>query len=118
MDYKKHTLKNGIRVVMFPMPGVESVTAEVLVAAGACKEDPKVNGLAHFLEHMVFKGTKKYPNAQIVSSSVDAVGGYINAHTSKEVTAYYIKSRAKNIDLSLDLLGEFVRAPLLNSTEI
>src|SRR3989344_3127476 len=118
MDYKKHTLKNGIRVVMFPMPGVESVTAAVLVAAGARQEEARVNGLAHFLEHMVFKGTKKYPSAQIVSSSVDAVGGYINAHTSKEVTAYYIKSRAKNINLSLDLLSQFVTAPILDAKEI
>lgn len=118
MDYIKHTLSNGIRVVMFPMPGIESVTAEILIGAGARQEDPKVNGLAHFLEHMVFKGTKKYPNAQIVSSSVDAVGGYINAHTSKEVVAFYIKSRLKHINLSLDLLSDFIKAPLLNPAEI
>lgn len=118
MEFIKHTLKNGVRLVMFPMPGVESVTAEVLIGAGSRQEDERVGGLAHFLEHMVFKGTRKYPSAQVVSSSVDAVGGYINAHTSKEFVAFYIKSRSKHISLSLDLLSDFVKAPILDTEEI
>lgn len=118
MKYQKHTLSNGVRIVMFPVPGVESVTTQIFVGSGTKQENPRVNGLAHFLEHMVFKGTKKYPDAQIVSGSVDAVGGYINAHTSKEVVAYYIKSRAKHINLSLDLLSDFIKSPILDKDEI
>lgn len=118
MKYLKHTISNGIRVVLFPVEGVESVTAEVFVGAGTKQENPRVNGLAHFLEHMVFKGTKKYPSAQIVAASVDSAGGYINAHTSKEVVAFYVKTRANKINLSLDLLSEFIKAPILDAEEI
>lgn len=118
MDFQKTTLNNGLRVITAPMPSMESATVEVFVGAGTKHEKKRVNGLAHFLEHMVFKGTKKYPTAQGISSLIDGIGGEINAHTGKEDTAYYIKAWDKHLDLAFDLLSEFIKHPLLEEKEI
>lgn len=118
MDFQKTTLNNGLRVITAPMPSMESATVEVFVGAGTKHEKKRINGLAHFLEHMVFKGTKKYPTAQKISSLIDGIGGEINAHTGKEDTAYYIKAWDKHLDLAFDLLSEFIKYPLLEEKEI
>lgn len=118
MDFQKTTLNNGLRVITAAMPSMESATVEVFVGAGTKHEKEKANGLAHFLEHMVFKGTKKYPTAQAISSLIDGIGGEINAHTGKEDTAYYIKAWDKHLDLAFSMLSEFIKHPLLEEKEI
>lgn len=118
MDFQKHTLKNGLRVVTAPMSAMESATVQILIGAGSRDEQPKVEGLAHFLEHMVFKGTKKYPTAQHISESVDGIGGEINASTGKERTAFYIKAWERYLTLAFDILSEFIKCPTLLSEEI
>lgn len=118
MDFQKTTLNNGLRIITVPMPSLESATVQVFVGAGTRNERKEVNGLAHFLEHMVFKGTKKYPSAHAISSAVDAIGAEINAHTGKEGTAYYIKAWEKHLELSFDILSEFIKNPLLKEEEL
>lgn len=118
MKFNKTVLPNGLRLVTIPMSGVASATVQIMVGAGTRHEEKRVNGLAHFLEHMVFKGTGKYPSAQAIAGAVDAVGADINAHTGKELTAYYIKAWEKYLALAFSILSGFIRDPLLATREI
>ena len=104
MKYKKQVLANGLRVLTIPMPGMESATVMVMVAAGSRYETKQNSGISHFLEHMAFKGTEKRPNAMVISSFIDGMGGEFNAFTGKETTGYYIKSSKAKIEKSLDVL--------------
>lgn len=91
----KHTLtklKNGLPVITVPMPGVESVTVLALCNTGSRFEKPREEGVAHFFEHMVFKGTENYPTAQVLAKAIDSIGADFNAFTSKEYTGYYVKA--------------------------
>ncbi len=112
------TLSMGLPVVCIPMPSVESVTVLVLVNTGSRYEKPKEEGIAHFFEHMVFKGTDKYPDAQALASAVDSVGADFNAFTSKEYTGYYVKSASKNIRLALDVVSDMLMTPKLRQDDI
>ena len=85
-----HTLANGMRIVTEHMPGLQSAAVGVWVNAGGRHERPEQNGIAHFLEHMAFKGTKRR-SALAIAEEIEDVGGYINAYTSREVTAYYAR---------------------------
>lgn len=111
-------LKNGLRVMTVPMPGLESVTVTVWVKTGSRNEEKKINGISHFLEHMVFKGSKKRPSAKAISEVVDSFGGEFNAATSKDWTNFYIKSRVGNLEIAMDVLSDMVVNPLLKSEEI
>ncbi|KKU12219.1 MAG: Peptidase M16 domain protein [Candidatus Woesebacteria bacterium GW2011_GWA1_45_8] len=111
-------LKNKLRVLATPLPSVSSVTAMILVGAGSRYEQRQENGIAHFLEHMFFKGTKKRPNALEISSVIDGIGGEFNAFTSKEYTGFYIKASAKHLDLVLDVLTDMLLNSKLDSGEI
>lgn len=111
MKFQRKVLSNGLRVLTVSMPSFESATVMVMVGAGSRYETKLNNGISHFLEHMAFKGTGKRPTALEISSLIDGMGGSCNASTGKEVTAYYIKSAAEKVDLSLDILSDI----LLNS---
>ena len=101
-----------------PMPSLESVTVTVWVKTGSRNEDEKVGGISHFLEHMVFKGSKKRPTARNISEAVDAMGGEFNAGTSKEWTNFYIKVGRQNLEKAIDVLSDMVLNPLLKREEI
>lgn len=118
MHYYRTVLQNGIRVLTIPMASIESVTVLVMVGAGSRYETKENNGISHFLEHMAFKGTKKRPTALSISTLIDGIGGECNAFTSKETTGYYIKSSAKHIKLSLDILSDMLLHSLFNPVEI
>lgn len=118
MDYKLQKLSNGIRVLTAPMPSLESVTVTVWVKTGSRNENEKVGGISHFLEHMVFKGSKKRPTAREISEAVDAIGGEFNAATSKDWTNFYIKARSGAIDTAMDVLSDMVLNPVLKAEEI
>lgn len=118
MDYKLSKLPNGLRILTVPMEGLESVTVTVWVKTGSRFEEKRINGLSHFLEHMVFKGSSKRPTAREISEAVDAIGGEFNAATSKDWTNFYIKARAGHLETAMDVLSDMVLNPLLKSEEI
>ncbi len=117
MTLKQHRLSNGFRIVTEHMPGLASAAIGVWVTAGARHETPAQNGIAHFLEHMAFKGTKRRTALQI-AESIEDVGGYINAYTSREVTAYYARVLQNDVPLALDVIADILLNPTLEDAEI
>ncbi|MFH0796847.1 MAG: pitrilysin family protein [Candidatus Omnitrophota bacterium] len=112
------TLKNGIEIILNPMQGYNSVTTGIWVRTGSRYESEKENGSAHFLEHLLFKGTKKRTGEEL-KRLIEGVGGTFNAFTSEETTCYYVKMPfAKHLTLSLDVLSDMVASPGLPSEEI
>jgi len=111
------TLSNGVRVVTEQMPGLESASLGVWIAAGTRHERAKENGIAHFLEHMAFKGTKRRSALQI-AEEIEDVGGYLNAYTSREVTAYYARVLKQDVGLALDVIADIVLNPVFDPREI
>jgi predicted Zn-dependent peptidase len=104
-----HTrLDNGIQVISDPMSTVESVSLGAWFGVGARNEAPEINGVAHFLEHMAFKGTARRGPADI-AEEIEAVGGHLNAYTSREQTAYYAKVLKQDTGLAVDILGDILR---------
>jgi len=118
MKYDIHTLKNGLRIVLVPMPGTETATVIMMTGTGSRYEDTRENGLAHFLEHMFFKGTKVRPSARAISEELDAVGSVYNAFTAKDRTAYYAKVSARYLDTALDVISDIFRNSTLPGKEI
>ena len=118
MKIQKDVLNNGVRLISAAVPGVESCTVQVFVNAGSRHENEKTFGLAHFLEHMVFRGSSKYKTAHAISTAADSVGAEINASTSKERTAFYLKVTQEHIKLAFDLLSDMVLNPILDRDEI
>lgn len=117
MSTQEHTLSNGFRIVTEYMPGLASASIGIWVAAGARHEQPEQNGIAHFLEHMAFKGTEKRSALQI-AEAIEDVGGYINAYTSREVTAYYVRVLENDVPLALDVLSDILLNPVFDQNEI
>ncbi len=116
--YQLKTLKNGLTLITISMPHLNSVSTLVGVGAGSRYETKKINGISHFLEHMFFKGSRKYPTAEIISSMVDGIGAINNAATDKEVTYYWIKSAAKHVELSSDILSSMLKESILSEEEM
>ncbi len=118
MQFHKTTLKNGLRVITVPMIDNPSVTVLVMVQAGSKYETKEINGLSHFLEHMVFKGTPKRPKAIDISRELDSIGSSYNAFTSQEMTGYYAKADKKHLDAILDIVSDMYLNPLFPGQEI
>lgn len=116
--FKIKTLKNGLTLITIPIDSFESVTTLFAVGAGSRYETRKINGISHFLEHMFFKGSKKYPSAEIISTMVDSIGAINNAATSKEWTYYWIKSSAKHVELATDVVSSMLKESLLEAEEM
>jgi predicted Zn-dependent peptidase len=111
------TLANGLRIVTEKMPGLASAAVGLWVTAGGRHERPDQNGIAHFLEHMAFKGTKRR-SALMIAEEIEDVGGYINAYTSREMTAYYARVLEADVPLALDVIADIVLNPLFDEKEI
>ncbi len=111
------TLANGFSVVTEPMPGFESASLGIWVTAGGRHERVEQNGIAHFLEHMAFKGTKRRTALQI-AEEIEDVGGYLNAYTSREVTAYYARVLKNDVPLALDVISDIVLNPIFDPREL
>ena len=107
MSLQQHRLSNGFRIVTEHMPGLASASIGIWVGAGARHEAADQNGIAHFLEHMAFKGTKRR-NALQIAESIEDVGGYLNAYTSREVTAYYARVLENDVPLALDVIADIL----------
>lgn len=118
MKYSKHVLDNGLRVILVPMRDTQTVTTLILAQAGSKYENKENNGISHFLEHMMFKGTKKRPNAKIISEELDSIGGEYNAFTSKEQTGYWVKVSQKHFKIALDVVSDLYQNALLAQKEI
>ena len=113
---EKFVLNNGLTVLVEPMPYLRSVSIGAWVKAGSMLEAPSENGLSHFMEHMAFKGTGKRTARQI-AEEMDAVGGQLNASTSKLCTNYYARVIDENLPLAADILADMVRDPALDPAE-
>ena len=116
--FERETLSNGIRVLKAPMPQAQSVACFVMLAAGSRYETRETNGIAHFAEHMFFKGTERRPTARAIAGEVDALGGEFNAFTGKEYTGFYVKCAAEHRDTALDVLVDMVRHSKFDPQEI
>jgi len=114
---KQFTLNNGLRVLCEQLPHLRSVSMGVWVKAGSILESPDENGLSHFIEHMAFKGTEKR-SAKQIAQEMDAVGGYLNAATSKLFTYYYAKVIDEDIELACDILSDIVISPSIDQKEV
>ncbi len=117
MTVRQDQLKNGFRIVSENMPGLQSAAIGIWVTAGARNERIEQNGIAHFLEHMAFKGTERRSALQI-AEAIEDVGGYINAYTSREVTAYYARVLKDDVALAMDVIGDIVLNPIFDPREI
>ncbi|NCD01049.1 insulinase family protein [bacterium] len=106
--YIKDNLSNGLNVITVPNKNTKAVTVLVMVKTGSRYESKEINGLSHFLEHMMFKGTKKRPDTLSLSTELDSVGAEFNAFTSKEFTGYWIKVKSDKLELALDVLSDMV----------
>jgi predicted Zn-dependent peptidase len=118
MSYEKHTLENGVRIVLAPMPQAQSVTVALMYAAGSRYETRETNGIAHFAEHMFFKGTESRPSSRDIAGEIDAIGGEFNAFTGKEYTGYYVRAAAEHRDTALDVLVDMLRHSKFEAEEI
>jgi predicted Zn-dependent peptidase len=115
--FQQTTLQNGLRVITAPMPQTRSVAVSFYIGAGNRYESAPVAGVSHFVEHMLFKGSKKRPTPQEISEAIDNVGGVINAATDRELTVYYIKAASPHMALAIDVLFDMLRHPLLDPGE-
>lgn len=115
--YFEDRLDNGIKVVMEKIPIAKSVSIGVFVNASIIKEDKQINGISHFIEHMLFKGTKNRSAIEI-AQAIDSIGGQINAYTSTEYTCYYIKVLDKHLPLAIELLSDMITNSLFDEEEI
>jgi predicted Zn-dependent peptidase len=116
--YERHTLSNGLRVLTAPLDHAQSVACYVMLAAGSRYEHAANRGIAHFAEHMFFKGTERRPSARDISMEVDSIGGEFNAFTSKEYTAYYIRCAGEQRDQAFDVLVDMLRHSKFEAEEL
>ena len=116
--FERHSLENGLRVLLAPMPQGTSVTCMIMLAAGSRYETRDTSGIAHFSEHMFFKGTERRPTARDIGMEVDGIGGEFNAFTGKEYTGYYVKCAAEFRDTALDVLVDMLRNSKFAEDEI
>ncbi|MFC1554101.1 M16 family metallopeptidase [candidate division KSB1 bacterium] len=110
-------MRNGIRVISESIPHVRSVAIGVWFHFGSRDEKPEINGISHFLEHIVFKGTKKR-NSKAIAESLESVGGSINGFTGKEVTCFYANVLDEHIELAIEVIADLVSNPLIRQKDI
>ena len=116
--FERATLSNGLRVLTAPQPHAQSVSCLIMLAAGSRYETAETNGIAHFAEHMFFKGTERRPTARDIAGEVDGIGGEFNAFTGKEYTGYYVRCAAATRDTALDVLVDMLRNSTFDPAEI
>lgn len=117
MSIELTTLPNGVRVVTDLMPHLETATVGIWADVGARHESAKINGVAHMLEHMAFKGTERR-SARVIAEEIEAVGGYLNAYTSREHTVYYARVLKDDVALATDLLSDILLNSVFDGQEL
>lgn len=118
MQYKKTTLKNGVKLITVPTKDHPSVTVMVLVETGSNYESKAENGLSHFLEHMMFKGTEKRPSSMAIARELDSLGAQNNAFTSNEMTGYWAKAERKHFAKIFEIIADLYLNPVLPAPEL
>ncbi len=118
MKSQIYTLENGLTVLLVDTESFPTVTTMILVGAGSRYENAKNNGIAHFFEHMAFKGSKKYPNSFDISSTIEGIGGVFNAFTAKDHTGYWVKAPGSHFETVIDVLSDMILHSLLVPEEI
>lgn len=118
LEHQLHQLKSGLKVITVPMASVQSLTVMALANTGSRYETASQYGIAHFFEHLVFKGTAQYPQAQDLAEAIDSVGANFNAFTSKEYTGYYVQVASRHFDLALDVVSDMLMTPQLRQEDI
>ncbi len=118
MQYERTTLQNGLRLLMAPMPGMRSASITFFFTVGSRYESNTNAGISHFIEHMLFKGSKNYPNAKLISEAIEGVGGVFNASTGKELTHYSARVPGEHLPAVLDVLADMVHYSLFDPVEI
>lgn len=111
-------LDNGFRILVFPIANAKTATSLLMVKTGSRYESREENGLSHFLEHLFFKGSKKWPNALSLAQKLDSLGGEYNAFTSKEYTGYYAKVASNKLKLAIDVLADMLINPIFEEKEM
>ena len=116
--FQKTTLKNGLRVLTSSIPGAFSVGISVLVGAGSRYENSENNGISHFLEHMLFRGTKKRPSEEKIANSIEGIGGIISAWTGKEAVCYWVKVPKEKTKIGFEIISDMIFNSKLDVIEI
>jgi len=116
--HRKTTLDNGLRVITASMPSTRSAAIGVFVQAGSRHETDRQAGAAHFIEHILFKGTRDFPDASDISNAIEGVGGYLNGGTDREMTVYWCKVPEAHFPMAWHVLSDMVRHPIFNAGEI
>jgi len=117
MNYRKTVLDNGIRIVSEKIPHVRSISMGIWADVGSRDEDANQNGISHFLEHMVFKGTKTR-SVRDIAQSLESLGGYLNAFTTKEQTCFYARVLDSNVREAMDVLSDLILNPTFKKEEL
>jgi predicted Zn-dependent peptidase len=118
MNYKQTTLKNGLRLVTTHMPSMRSASIAFFFATGSRYEKDGVLGISHFIEHMLFKGSRSYPSAKLISDAIEGVGGNFNGCTSKEMTSYTARVPSEYVSVVINVLADMVRYPLVDPADV
>jgi predicted Zn-dependent peptidase len=118
MKYERTTLKNGVRLVTTYMPAMRSASIAFFFATGSRYEKHDVAGISHFIEHMLFKGSRSYPSAKLISEAIEGVGGNFNGCTGKELTSYTARVPGEYVPVVMNVLADMVRHPLFDPAEI
>ncbi len=118
VSWQVSTLDNGLRVVTTPVATAESVSVNAFVGVGSRAEDRRLNGISHYVEHMLFKGTERRPTAIVIAEAIEGAGGVLNAYTSKELTCYWNHVPFDRLDLAMDVLTDMVRCSVVDAGEL
>lgn len=116
--FQRTTLANGPRVITAPLPAARSVSIAAYVRAGSRLEAPEQAGMAHFLEHLTFKGTAAFPSTRALSEAIEGVGGSFNAATDREMTVYWVRVPRRETERAMTVIGELICRPALDPSEI
>jgi predicted Zn-dependent peptidase len=112
------TLKNGLRVVTTPLPNAQGASANIFIGVGSRAESRRVNGVSHYLEHMLFKGTDRRPDAITIAEAIEGAGGVLNAYTAKELTCYWNQVPYDMLEVAMDVVSDMVLHSRIDEDEI
>ncbi len=118
MNYERTTLLNGLRLLTASMPGMRSASIAFFFKCGSRYEQDRIAGVSHFIEHMLFKGTRNYPTARLISEAIEGVGGTFNGSTGKEITSYTARVPGEELEAVMTVLADMIRYSLFDPAEI
>ena len=118
MNYERTTLPNGLRLLTASMSGMRSASIAFFFKSGSRYEQDRIAGVSHFIEHMLFKGTRNYPTARLISEAIEGVGGVFNGSTGKEITSYTARVPGEELEAVMTVLADMIRYSLFDSAEI